>query len=74
MIQEGNLWTIGDTKSTRAKPQVECIKQSEAVALAWETHRNQGCFHKDNVKIALMAKIASPHLDQSITKAIMDCG
>jgi hypothetical protein len=38
MIQEGKLWKIGDTKSTRAKPQVECITQSEAVTLAWEVH------------------------------------
>jgi hypothetical protein len=74
MIQEGKLWKIGNTKSTRAKPRVECIPQSEAVTLAWEVHRNQGHFHRDNVKIALMDRIASPHLDRSITKAIMDCG
>jgi RNase H-like domain found in reverse transcriptase/Reverse transcriptase (RNA-dependent DNA polymerase) len=74
MIQDGKLWKIGNTKSTRAKPRVECIPQSEAVTLAWEIHRNEGHFHRDNVKIALMDKIASPHLDQSITKAIMDCG
>jgi transposase InsO family protein len=53
---------------------MECIPQSEAITLAWETHRNNGHFHKDNVKIALMDKIASPYLDRSITKAIMDCG
>src|SRR6202790_2204635 len=74
MIQDGKLWKIGDTKSTRAKPRVECVPQSEAVTLAWEVHRNEGHFHRDNVKIALMDRIASPHLDQSITKAIMDCG
>ena len=74
MIQDGKLWKIGNTKSTRAKPRVECVPQSEAVALAWEVHRNEGHFHRDNIKIALMDRIASPHLDQSITKAIMDCG
>jgi hypothetical protein len=74
MIQDGKLWKIGNTKSTRAKPRVECVPQSEAVKLAWEIHRNHGHFHRDNVKIALMDRIASPHLDQSITKAIMDCG
>jgi hypothetical protein len=34
--------------------------------------QNQGHFHRDNVKI-VMDRIASLHLDQSITKAIMDC-
>ena len=63
MIQDGKLWRIGDTKSTQAKPRVECVPQAEAVMLAWETHRNQGHFHWDNVKIALMDRIASPHLD-----------
>jgi hypothetical protein len=74
MIQDGKLWKIANTKSTRARPKVECISQTEAAALAWETHRNHGHFHRDNVKIALMDKITSPHLDHSITKAIKDCG
>ena len=74
IIQDGKLWKIGDTKSTQAKPWVECVPQSEAVTLAWEVHWNKGNFHRDNIKIALMDRIASPHLDQSITKAIMDCG
>jgi hypothetical protein len=74
MIQDSKLWNLGNTKSTRAKPWVECVPQSEAVTLAWEIHQNQGHFHRDNVKIALMDRIPSPHLDQSITKAIMDCG
>jgi hypothetical protein len=63
MVQDGKLWKIGDTKYTQAKPQVECVPQSEAVTLAWEVDWNQGHFHRDNVKIALMDKIASPHLD-----------
>jgi hypothetical protein len=74
MIQDGKLWNIGDTKSTQVKLCVKCITQSEATTLAWEVHQNQGQFHRDNVKITLMDRIASPHLDCSITKAIMDCG
>lgn len=63
MIQEGKLWRIGTTKSTQVKPQVECIPQLEAVMLAWEVHQNQGHFPWDNVKIVLMDRIASLHLD-----------
>jgi transposase InsO family protein len=74
MIKDDKLWKIGDTKSTRARHKVECLPQSEAIAMAWEVHRNHGHFHKDNVKIALMDKIVSPHLDRSINQAIMDCG
>jgi hypothetical protein len=74
MIQGGQLWKIGDAKSTRARPKVECIPQSEAIKMAWEVHRNHGHFHKDNVKIIMMDKIASPHLDKSINQAIMNCG
>ena len=35
---------------------------------------SHGHFHRDNVKIALIDRIAGPHIDQSITKVIMDCG
>jgi hypothetical protein len=34
MIENGKLWKIADAKSTRARPRVECITQSEAVTLA----------------------------------------
>jgi hypothetical protein len=85
---DGHEWTVSEDWEARTGIQndifqieslptydaLRCVPQSEAVTLAWETHWNQGHFHRDNVKIALMDKIASPHLDQSITKAIMDCG
>jgi hypothetical protein len=74
MIQDEKLWKVGDAKSVRAKPRVECVPQSEAITMAWEVHRNHGHFHRDNIKIALMDKIASPNLDRSITRAIMECG
>ena len=73
MINEGRLWKIGDG-SVRAKARLECVTQEETVALAWEEHRNNGHFHRDNVKAILLNKITSPKMDQSITKAILDCG
>jgi hypothetical protein len=73
MIKDRKLWKIADAKYIWARPWVECIPQAEAVTLAWEEHCNNGHFHKDNVKIALMDRIASPYLDRSITKAILDC-
>ena len=73
MIDEGRLWKIGDG-SAIAKARLECVTQVETVALAWEEHRNNGHFHRDNVKANLLNKITSPKLDQSITKAIMACG
>jgi hypothetical protein len=73
MIDEGRLWRIGDG-SARAKARLECVTQEETVALAWEEHRNNGHFHRDNIKVNLLDKITSPKMDQSITKAILDCG
>ena len=73
MIEDGRLWKIGDA-STRARARLECITQDETVALAWEEHRNNGHFHRDNIKANLLNKITSPKMDQSIMKAIMNCG
>jgi hypothetical protein len=73
MIEEGRLWKIGDG-SERAKARLECVTQEETVALAWEEHRNNGHFHRDSIKANLLNRITSPKMDQSITKAILDCG
>jgi hypothetical protein len=73
MIDEGRLWRIGDG-SVRARPRLECVTQEETVALAWEEHRNNGHFHRDNIKANLLNRITSPKMDQSITKAILNCG
>ena len=73
MIEEGKLWRIGDG-SDRAKARLECVTKGETVQLAWEEHRNNGHFHRDNIKAKLLDKVTSPNMDQSITKAIMDCG
>ena len=41
--------------------------------LAQLEHKAGGHFHCDMIKIALLNKIHSPKLDQSIMKAISDC-
>ena len=66
-------WRIGGG-SDRAKVRLECVTKEETVKLAWEEHRDNGHFHRDNIKAMLLDKITSPKMDQSITKAILDCG
>jgi hypothetical protein len=73
MIDEGKLWKIADG-SGRARARLECVTKEETVLLAWEEHRNHGHFHRDNIKARLLDRITSPKMDQSITKAILDCG
>ena len=73
MIEEGKLWKVGD-ESSRAKARLECVTKGETIQLAWEEHRNNGHFHRNNIKIKLLDTITSPNMDQSITKAILDCG
>jgi hypothetical protein len=73
MIDNGRLWKIGDG-SDRARARLECVTKEETVQLAWEEHRNNGHFHRDNIKAKLLDRITSPKMDQSITKAILDCG
>jgi hypothetical protein len=73
MIDGGRLWRIGDG-SERARARLECVTQDETVTLAWEEHRNNGHFQRDNIKANLLSRITSQKMDQSITKAILDCG
>jgi hypothetical protein len=73
MIDEGRLWRVGDG-SVRARARLEWATQEETVALAWEEHCNNGHFHPDGIKMKLLDKITRPKIDQSIMKAIMDCG
>jgi transposase InsO family protein len=74
LIEDGRLWRLGDVKSIRAWPRVECVTRAEARDMAWEVHRNGGHFHRDNVKAELLDRICSPGLDRSITQAIIGCG
>jgi hypothetical protein len=73
MIEGGKLWFIGGGTRTRAVARRECVTKEEAVELAKVEHEKGGHFHRDLVKIALLDKIHSPNLDESIVKAITDC-
>ena len=73
MIEDGKLWYMGGGTPTRAVARRECITREEAVELAKAEHEKGGHFHHDLMKMALLDKIHTPHLDQAIVKAISDC-
>ena len=73
MIDEGKLWFVGGGTCARAVARWECVTKDEAVELARIKHEKGGHFHRDLIKIALLDRIHSPGLDQSIVKAISDC-
>jgi hypothetical protein len=73
MIEDGKLWFLGGGTPTRAIARRKCMSQKEATELAIQEHENGGHFHRNLVKIALLDKIHSPKLDQSIVKAVSDC-
>lgn len=73
MIEGDKLWHVAGGTRARARARRECVTQEEAVQLAREEHEKGGHWHRDNVKIALLDKIHSPKLDQSIVKAVVDC-
>ena len=73
MIEGEKLWKIGDG-SDRARARLECVTKEETVRLAGEEHRNNGHFHRDNIKAKLLDRFTSPKMDQSVTRAILDCG
>jgi RNase H-like domain found in reverse transcriptase len=73
MIDEGKLWFVGGGTHMHAVAQWECVTKEEAVELARVEHKKGGHFHCDLIKIALLDKIHTPSLDQSIVKVISDC-
>src|SRR5271168_3456470 len=73
MIEDGKLWFIGGGTRTRAVARQECVTKEEAMELARTKHKKGGHFHRDLIKIALLDRIHSPGLDESIVKAISDC-
>jgi RNase H-like domain found in reverse transcriptase/Integrase core domain len=73
MIEDGKLWFVGGGTRTRAVARRECVTKEEAAELARIEHEKGGHFHRDLIKIALLDRIHSPSLDQSIVKAIADC-
>ena len=73
MIDEGKLWFVGGGTPTRAVARRECVTKEEAMELSRAEHEKGGHFHRDLIKIALLDKIHTPNLDQSIVTAISDC-
>ena len=73
MIDDGKLWFVGGGTRVRAVARRECVTKEEAVELARVEHEKGGHFHRDLIKIALLDRIHTPNLDQSIVKAISDC-
>jgi hypothetical protein len=68
MIEEGKLWYVGGGTGTRAVARRECVTKEEAMELARVEHEKGGHFHRDLIKIALLDRIHTPGLDQSIVK------
>ena len=66
-------WYIGGGTPTRVVTCREFVTQTEAVELAHLEHEMGGHFHHDLIKIALLDRIHSPKLNQSIMRAISDC-
>ncbi|KJA13084.1 hypothetical protein HYPSUDRAFT_151970, partial [Hypholoma sublateritium FD-334 SS-4] len=71
MIEDGKLWFVAGGTKLRACTRLECVLQSEAVELARPEHEQNGHWYRDGIKIALMDKIHSPKLDQSIIEVIL---
>ncbi|KZP12542.1 hypothetical protein FIBSPDRAFT_754729, partial [Athelia psychrophila] len=69
-LDDGKLWRIGDGKTTRSRPRVECVSQVEAVELARAEHVENGHWRRDLIRLKLADTICSPRLEKSITKAI----
>lgn len=70
-IEDRKLWHSG--AGPRAQPRVECVTREEATNLAHIEHEKGGHWGRDSVKIALLDRIYSPKLDESITNAIKSC-
>ena len=73
MIEDEKLWYVGGGTRTRAVSRRECVTKEEAINLARTEHEKGGHFHQDLIKIALLDRIHTPNLDQSIVQAIADC-
>jgi hypothetical protein len=73
MIAEGKLWYVGGGTRARAVARWECVTKEGAVELAKEEHEKGRHFYRDLIKIALLDRIHTPNLDQSVVQAITDC-
>jgi hypothetical protein len=72
-VDEGKLWRLGGATPTRAVARRECVTKLEATQLAREEHAKLH-MRRDHIRMQLLDKIYSPHLDASISTAILECG
>lgn len=73
MIDDNKLWKVGGNKGIRERARVECVTKVEATELARVQHAEGGHWGQDAVKLALMDRISSPKLDESVLTAIKEC-
>jgi hypothetical protein len=73
-VEGGKLWKLGGGSPARAKAKRECVTRAEATEMAAKIHAERGHFHRDAVKLILLDSIESPRLDESILRAISNCG
>jgi hypothetical protein len=73
-MQCGKLWRVGGGTGNRVVAKRECVTRAEAVDLAKTEHEQNGHWHRDSIKLALMNRVCSPGLDRSIVTAIEQCG
>lgn len=73
-IKSNKLWRIGDSKSTRAITNLECVTQEEAKEMAHFEDKKNGHFGHDLIKILLLDQICSPKLNKLIVSAIIEYG
>ena len=72
MLEEGKLWFVWGSSGIQAGARRECVLRAEAFKLAKLEHEQDGCWHCDTMKLALLDCYHSPKLHESIVKAIMD--
>ncbi|KAJ3912113.1 hypothetical protein F5877DRAFT_54508, partial [Lentinula edodes] len=70
MVEDNRLWKVGGNEGIRERARVECVTRKEAVELAKVQHGKAGHWGRDSVKLALMDRIWSPKLDESVMEAI----
>ncbi|KAJ3893819.1 hypothetical protein GG344DRAFT_42431 [Lentinula edodes] len=73
MVEDNRLWKVGGNEGIRERARVECVTKREAVVLAKTQHGEEGHWGRDSIKLALMDRIWSPKLDESIMEAIVSC-
>ncbi|KAI0336937.1 hypothetical protein BDW22DRAFT_1296672, partial [Trametopsis cervina] len=69
-IVDGKLWQVRGGSPWRAKSRVECVTRAEAAELARLEHEHGGHWGRDAIKLALLDRIKSPRLDQTIIDVI----